>query len=153
METKNAPIRSWFWHRRNYMIAPKLQLKIVGMLAGVAVVSSIIICIVAYERILLLDRLFDGNYVPPPLGKSTLTLVANTLMKRLLIIVSGMVCVFTVLGVYLTHKVAGPMWKLEHEIEKFLNNEKISPIKFRKGDEFQRLPELVNRLIQGYRKP
>jgi len=151
MELEKSPIRSWFWHRRNYIIAPKLQLKIVGLLVGVAIIASAIICFVAYERILLLDHLFNGNYVPPPLGKSTLTIVANTLMVRLVIIVSIMVCVFTVLGIYLTHKVAGPIWKLEHEIDEFLKGKEIKPIKFRKGDEFQRLPELVNKLIRGYK--
>lgn len=152
METQKRPA-SWFWHRRNYVIAPRLQLKIVGLLAGVAVIASLFICITAYERILLLDRLFDGNYVPPPLGKSTLTIVANTLMVRLMIIVSGMVFVFMLLGIYLTHKVAGPIWKLENQIDEFLSGKEIKPIKFRKGDEFQRLPQLVNMLIKGYKKP
>lgn len=151
----NAPRRpiSWFWHRKNYIIAPKLQLKIVGLLAGVAIIASAVICFVAYERIILMDHLFDGRYVPPPLGKSTLTLIANTLMIRLVCIVTGMVFVFIILGIYLTHKVAGPIWKLENQIGEFLSGKEIRPIKFRKGDEFQRLPELVNKLIQGYKRP
>jgi hypothetical protein len=153
MATNNKRPNSWFWHRRNYIIAPKLQLKIVGLLAGVAIIASAVICFAAYERIILMDHLFNGNYVPPPLGKSTLVIIANTLMIRLMVIVTIMVFVFVVLGIYLTHKVAGPIWKLEHEINEFLNGKNIRPIKFRKGDEFQKLPELVNTLIQHYKKP
>lgn len=151
MDKSNAPRGSWFWHRRNYVIAPRLQLKIVGLLAGVAIISSAIICLVAYERIILMDHLFNGNYVPPALGKSTLVIIANTLMIRLVIIVTAMIAVFTLLGIYLTHKVAGPIWKLEQQITEFLNGKDIKDIKFRKGDEFQRLPELVNRLIRGFK--
>lgn len=152
METNKRP-NSWFWHRRNYIIAPRLQLKIVGFLAGVAVLASVVICVVVYERILLMDHLFNGNYVPPQLGKSTLVIIANSLMKRIIVIVTTMVFVFTLVGIWLTHKVAGPMWKLESQISEFLNGKEIKPIKFRKGDEFQRLPELINKLIQGYKKP
>ena len=134
------------------MIAPRLQLKIVGWLAGVAIISSIVICVVTYERIMLLNQLFNGNYVPPPLGKSTLVIVANTLMIRIVIITTIMIVIFTLLGIYLTHKVAGPMWKLENQIAEFLDGKDIRPIKFRKGDEFQKLPELVNRLTKGYKR-
>ena len=140
------------WYQRNYLIDPKAQLKIVSLLAGVAIIASILICAIAYERLIKLGVLFNGSGVPIALLPEAFRDMANSLMDRLIAIVLLMVVVFGVLGVLLTHRVAGPIWKLQSELKKILRGEDVHPIHFRKHDEFKELPDLINKLVAGYKK-
>ncbi|MCC6278350.1 MAG: methyl-accepting chemotaxis protein [Oligoflexia bacterium] len=140
------------WYKRKYCIEPKVQLKLVFLLGGIALVSSILICVLAYERIMKLESLYMGYLIGPVFAPETFRAIANSLMLRLIIIVSAMSVVFTLLGVYLTHKLVGPIWKLERELRKVVSGEKIDPIGFRRGDEFRDLPVLINQLVEFYQK-
>ena len=79
-------------------------------------------------------------------------MIADSLMYRLTAVVLLMIFAFIVTGILLTHRIAGPIWKLQRELSKFLGGEKIRPISFRDGDEYRELPELVNKLLDGYRQ-
>jgi hypothetical protein len=141
------------WYPRNYLINPHVQLKIVFLLGGIASVTSIIICAIAYERLLRLGALFNHSVVPPVAMPGVFKGIADSLMFRLLGIVSLMIGAFCIIGIILTHRVAGPIWKLQTQLKKFLSGEDIQPIRFRRRDEFRELPELINKLIDGYRGP
>lgn len=135
------------WYKRNYVIDPRVQLKIVGFLASIAVVMSIIICALAYKKVNQLGVLFTGSVVPPALQAEVFETLARSLMFSLIAIVTVMILVFSIAGIILTHRVAGPIWRLQAEIRRHLNGEKIHPIRFRKNDEFKELADLVNQLI------
>lgn len=140
------------WYRKNYLIDPKVQLKIVSLLAGVALIAAVVICVVAYERLIKLGILFNSSYVPPAVLPQAFKELAASLMFRLCLVVVLMVVVFGAVGVVLTHQVAGPIWKLQNELKKFLNGEPIPPLKFRQHDAFKDLPEYINKLIEGYKR-
>ena len=135
------------WFRKNYVIDPKLQFKIVGLLGGLALVMATIVCLIAYERLMRLDELFNNRSLAPALLPNAFKQIADSLMYRLIGIVSIMTAGFVGLGVLLTHRVAGPIWRLQNELQKFLKGEKIRPLSFRRGDEFQHLPQIINQVL------
>src|SRR5262245_55183118 len=120
-----------YWYRKNYLIDPKVQLKIVSLLAGVALIAAISIRVVAYERLIKLGALFNSSIVAPAVLPQAFQELAQSLMMRLSLVVILMIVVFGAVGVLLTHQVAGPIWKLQNELKKFFDGEKIGPIKFR----------------------
>jgi len=140
------------WYKKNYLVDPLPQIRIVGMLAGIATVAAVAICCIAYERLMKLDVLFNRSLIPPAALPSAFEAIARSLMYRLITIVVLMVLIFTAAGILLTHRISGPIWKLQKELKRFLAGEQIRPIHFRKGDEYKELPELINKLIEGYRK-
>ena len=140
------------WYRRNYIIDPRVQLKIVCFLASIALIAAAIICYVAYAKLLQLGVLFNYGSVAPAAMPAAFQSIANSLMYRLIAIVCVMVLTFSLAGVILTHRIAGPIWKLQSELRKFLAGEEVKPIRFRSSDEFQELPRLINALLEKYRK-
>ncbi len=140
------------WYKRRYIINPQMQFKIVFFLAGIATVAAILICVVAYERLITLGSLFNSSLIPPAALPEAFKMLANSLMIRLGIIVILMILVFGITGILLTHRIAGPIWKLERNLKKFLAGEDIPPIGFRRSDEFRELPRLVNELMKGYKR-
>jgi hypothetical protein len=140
------------WYKRNYLVDPKVQLKIVLFLAGIALVAAVTICLIAYERLIQLGALFNHSAVPPAALPRAFEAIATSLMFRLISIVVLMVIMFSAAGIALTHRIAGPIWKLQVELRRFLAGEDVRPIQFRRHDEFQELPDLINELMDGYEK-
>jgi hypothetical protein len=60
-----------------------------------------------------------------------------------------LVCGGTVFGIYLTHRIAGPIYKLQEHMTAHLRGEKQPPIVFRKSDFFSELAEPYNSLVSG----
>jgi hypothetical protein len=141
------------WSPRNYLINPHLQFKIVFLLGGIAAVTSAVICYIAYERLIKLGALFNHSVIPPVAAPAAFKAIADSMMIRLGAIVIGVIGTFCLAGLVLTHRVAGPIWKVRAQLKKFLEGEEIGTIKFRKRDEFQDLPDLINKLVAGYKGP
>ncbi len=51
-------------------------------------------------------------------------------------------------GIFLTHKVAGPLFVILNNLEKLVANGKVLPRPIRKGDEFQDYYEEIRRLLE-----
>jgi len=67
------------------------------------------------------------------------TLLMNNLIIMILIMV---------IGIFYSHRMAGPIYRMEQDIKKVLAGEKDLRIKVRKKDKFKELAELINKLIQ-----
>jgi len=52
-----------------------------------------------------------------------------------------------IFGLFFSHRLAGPAYKIQKIIEQRLRGEKVEPITLRKNDEFKDLAETVNKLI------
>jgi hypothetical protein len=136
------------WYKRNYLIDPKVQLKVVSLLGFIAFICAVVICFLAFERLMKLEVLFNRSIVPPAMLPEAFMDIAKSLMFRLIGLVTLMIFVFIAAGVYLTHQLAGPIFKLQAELKKYHAGEQIPALRFRKNDAFQELPELINKLIQ-----
>lgn len=128
-------------NRKTYIVDPKVQYKIVFFLGGIALICACIIMVVTYNQLVKYSPVVEGSG----------DFVRDTII-RVAIVVGVMIVYFVIAGVVLTHRVAGPIFKLQEELKKYLNGEEIPPITFRKDDEFQELPALINRIIEKNKK-
>ena len=141
------------WYNRKYVVDAHAQFKIILLLAGISLVFSTAICCIAYFWLVNLRPFFDQSIIPPVAPPEAFQMIANALMYRLMAINIVMFMVFLVTGILLTHRMVGPIWKIQNELKKFLSGAEILQIRFRKGDEFQELPQLINLLVKGYKGP
>ncbi len=58
-----------------------------------------------------------------------------------------------VVGVFITHRIAGPVYRVEKDIDRVLAGEKGVRIALRKGDNFPALADKVNKLVERIDNP
>jgi hypothetical protein len=89
---------------------------------------------------------FEFQRVYPGMKRYELVLppvIINNLLLMIIIIV---------VGIFYSHRIAGPMYRLEQDIIRVLNGEKNVQIKLRQKDKMKTLADQVNRLISELEK-
>ena len=123
-------------------------------MAGENIVSEFI---VIYRQVPVLDSQgklqLDSNNEPltttepqPPINPIQLIL-PPILINNLIIII-----IISILGVFYSHKIAGPAYRMCTDIKRVLDGEKDVKIKLRRTDKLQILADRVNQLISEYDK-
>ncbi|MEI8346245.1 MAG: hypothetical protein WCG27_02175 [Pseudomonadota bacterium] len=130
--------------RRIYLINPPFQLRLAIYLFIIMIVTSIVYPFTIYELI---------NGIALQLGAQNAVLVDKLIQKKyaLIFILSlwqlGIGGVFFIICIFLTHRIAGPIYKLEMFLNQIQGPDKINKLSFRKGDYFLELPEIVNNAL------
>jgi len=76
-------------------------------------------------------------------GQRLLSVLPSLLINDLVIM-----ALLIVAGIFLTHRVAGPVFRVQSDIDKVLAGEKNVRVRFRRHDAFPELAEKVNKLIE-----
>jgi methyl-accepting chemotaxis protein len=122
--------------RRVKVVDGRLQYGVIAVFLTVIVAGLLLFSALA----VLLSFLFGGTGD----GRAFVTgvlpfLLLNDLCIMILIIV---------VGVLATHRIAGPVYRIEEDIRRVLAGETGVVVRFRRGDAFPRLAEKVNELIE-----
>lgn len=126
-----------FYKRSTFLIDPGFQLRFSAAVCLLVVLSSLI-----YP--LLLWDFFNEIIALQPALKGKLTNAKNDFMVFLItiqVIFSG---VIFILFIFLTHKIAGPLFKLKKHLSNIRHGDPISPLTFRNGDHFTDVAEEVS---------
>lgn len=91
-------------------------------------------------------ELTSQTEVLPPVNRIEVIL-PPILINNLIILV-----VVSIIGIFYSHKIAGPVFRIQEDIKRVLNGEKDIVIKLRKKDKLHELAEQVNKLIEEYNK-
>jgi hypothetical protein len=130
--------------RKRHLISPRLQLRSAVVFLGMA---SIYILLQAF----LLWRAMARS------GEADSLLFANELVSilrlNLIVTIAVLIPVTLIVSTYMTHKVAGPIYRFEVFLERILRGEQPGPCKIRKGDELQYLCEILNAATAPLREP
>jgi methyl-accepting chemotaxis protein len=95
----------------------------------------------------------DGSIVtesvtsPPEVGGRFKLVLPPILNNNLVIMI-----IISVLGIFYSHRIAGPVYRMQQDIEKALGGEKGVRVQLRKGDKLKDLATKVNALIEAYEK-
>jgi signal transduction histidine kinase len=127
---------------RNYLISKNLQLRITLKFVVPALFLSILSGLVVFLIVWPLLSEFVSD---------TLIKQFQTIMVIGLFLCSiGIICLITALGIVVTHRIAGPIYRIEQDLKRLLQGEKIEPIHIRRGDEFQEFVNIINQVIERY---
>ena len=128
------------WKRRNYFIKKELQGRYILSLFALVILGSIL-----YIAIFSLcsELTFTMNCLSS--GKTSYLCWSEVLREHWMSILSGGI-IGAVIWVFLTHRVAGPLYRVERSIDKMALGDLDFNMKLRKHDEGKDLAEAVNRL-------
>lgn len=130
-----------FW-KRKYIVSKKFQLKYVGV-----VLVSFIIVLVLFRWYIhkVMNTLL--TFVPNMVVDEMKPLLASS-ERDLMITIFIMMVVLCFIMVYLTFKIAGPLFRIEKDLKTMIaNNEFNKKLRIRKGDEAENLLNTINEFI------
>ena len=138
--------RSWF------LINPKFQLSFFGFFASLCV----LLCVCFYLAIYFFFRRFNFAAESLNLTKDHMVFVylnQQEFYLRMIFLSTclvGLVVVF-VGALYLSHRIAGPMFRLRKALDAMAAKGELQAVHFRKGDYFTEVAESFNKLVKELR--
>ncbi len=130
------------YKRRRRLIKPRLQLKLIGAFAGMSALGFLL------QYILLAKELSDLALAMPE-GGEILAAKAFGLLLGVLGVSFGLLFPLTLaVGVVLTFRIAGPIYRFERYLEGIARGEEIAPCSIRHDDELHELCDRINSAVR-----
>lgn len=135
------------YKRRIKLIKPRLQLKLIGVFAGLSALSFLLQVLVVGRRLAEITVLLPND------GPLLHTLTPG-LLTDVLIFSFGLLLPLTcAVGVLVTFRIAGPVYRFEQYLGQVERGEAQGPCRIRKGDELQDLCDQINRTMAAVIQP
>lgn len=138
--------------RKQYFVNPRLQLPLILSANVLALVSvSLILTLNAYTQAQLQSYVFALN-LPPDHAFSELLARREADYARMCLWVGiAQFVIFNAAAIFLAHRIAGPLYRLERHLEGVGEGREPTDVKFRKGDLYQQLAEACNKVMARLR--
>ncbi len=145
MEGKNI-VHKNFYKRRQYIVDKKFQFKylfyiLVTMFTTVIIVSFTIFFVI-WEKIIK-----EFFYVPDAAKRLSDIFISTS--EILIIPIIILLIIFSIVAILFSHKIAGPIYRVEKIAEELKNGNLNINVRFRKGDELHHLADALNNMIAG----
>lgn len=135
------------FRRVQYLISARFQLKYIGLIVLLMFLTSAICSYTVYHTgMAIFTEKMSQVYPQGRLVALLTTINYNVLVNFLLLIP-----VVALIGLYLSHKIAGPIYRVERYLTDMAAGKLVSRISFRKGDEFTSLADKINSLTDSLR--
>ena len=130
--------------RKQYMIKKGFQLRFMTTIIIAMVLIALVTGLTIYYAVMqTLTTQFHGE---------NLALVKYAITYRLFLRSILLILAIAIISVFLSHRIAGPIYKFEQTIKECASGKNVNEIKLRRGDEFYELASAINNLIQA-KKP
>lgn len=126
-----------FYKRSTFLIDPKFQLRFSLVVSAIFIIASLIYALVVYDFI---GDLGD-QYALTKLGVSE---AAKSFLLFLIPFQILLTALVILVSIFLTHKVAGPLYKLKNHLLHIREGDAVTPLEFRAGDNFSDVAEEVS---------
>jgi sensor histidine kinase YesM len=130
-----------FYKRSVFLINPSFQLKFSLMVCSLIFLSSLI------YPLLLWDFFTEIISLHPQL-KNNLDSSTNEFLIYLSIVQILFTGLVFILTIFMTHKIAGPLYKLKNHLSSIRQGEPLTPLTFREGDYFQDVAEEISLFLE-----
>ncbi len=134
--------------RRKYFVKRGLQFRYIGVVFGIALLASI----VAGYTVFITGWTLLGEKLASVYPQGRLIQVfrtANVALARNLLFVSPLIFI---LGLLFSHKIAGPLYRIEKSVYEISKGNLSLKIKLRKGDELLSLAGTINNMTENINK-
>lgn len=128
--------------RTNYLVSTKFQLRYVGIILSLMLVTAIVCSYVVYYTVMILM----GEKLSSVYPQGRLIAVINMVNIRMMLSLLFIMPVVVMIGIYLSHKIAGPIYRIEKFLGDMAEGNFSSRITLRKGDEFTSVADKINLL-------
>jgi len=133
------------YKRTQYFVAKKFQLKYVGMILLLVSLTAIMCSYVIYYTMMLTmgDKL--ANVYP----QGRLISIVNAVNFRILFSMFIVIPIVVMIGIYTSHKIAGPIYRIEKFLASMAEGNMSLPLTLRKNDELVSLAGGINRVMDS----
>lgn len=128
--------------RRQYIVARRFQLKYTGIILLLMFITAGFCSYAIYYTSMILF----GEKLASVYPQGQLVSIVKTVNMRILISMLVISPLVGCLGIYLSHKIAGPIYRIERFLAGMVKGDFSSRITLRKGDEMVSLADAINRL-------
>ena len=129
-----------YYKRSTFLIDPKFQLRLSIVISAMFIIGSLVYAFVVYDFI---DDL-GNQYALTKLGVSE---AAKSFLLFLIPFQFLLTALVIIVCIFLTHKVAGPLYKLKNHLSHIREGDPITPLEFRAGDNFTDVAEEVTAFL------
>lgn len=133
------------YKRRKKLIKPRFQLKVALAGLGISVVAVLLLMIMVNEA--LMEFASKGWVDAAALEGEWMSI----LLRKLLIALVFLVPLTLAMGILMTHKIAGPIYRFEMFLNAVMAGQHPEPCRLRDGDEFKDFCELLNKVTAPLR--
>lgn len=133
------------YKRKQYIVAAKFQLKYIGLILALVFLTGILCSYVVYYTSMLLlgDKL--ANVYP----QGRLISIVNMVNIRILLSLLLITPLVVIIGIYASHKIAGPIYRIEKFLNAMADGDFSMPLTLRKNDELIALANGINRVTES----
>lgn len=149
-KTTPAPTGAALRKKRNLLIYPKFQLTLLAVQTGVLLLTLGMVALQSWRSVDHLRQLGESAALAPthPYFRF-LDMHAQSLLSFLGVAFVVAVIVTSLISLVLSHRLAGPIIRLRGYFRELSETGKIThELKFRQGDFFAEVPELVNQALK-----
>ena len=133
------------YKRRIKLIQPRLQLRMMGAFLGLSV-----LCLLA-QTLVLGTHLTTTASTMPTGGLYLAREIPGMLIESLLLSFLVLLPALLLIGIRITFKVAGPLYRFERHLREIRGGEWPEPCRIRKSDQLQEFCELMNAALESAR--
>lgn len=131
------------YKRSVFIINPRFQYKFSFIVCSFVLLATLIYPFIVVD-------LFDKIIQLQPEKAAYYTAARNELLGVLGVIELTILGFLFIFAIFLSHKIAGPMFKLSSHLSKIRNGGEIKPVSFRSGDYFQEVADEVNQTLDYF---
>ncbi len=133
------------YKRRIRLIRPRLQLRLIMSITGVAVLA------LALQYMVFMRVLAAVALSLPNDGAALMTEISSKLLAIAVLTLAMLLPAALLVGVLVTHRIAGPLYRFEVYLKQVLAGEQRGECRLREGDELQDLCALINQVTAAQR--
>jgi methyl-accepting chemotaxis protein len=131
--------------RTHYIVSAKFQLRYVGLILMLMFITAIICSYAIYYTVMInLGEKLANVY---PQGR--LVAIIDTVNFRILMSMALMSPIVGFIGIYLSHKIAGPIYRMERFLTDMSTGNLAQKLVLRKGDELVSVADKINLLRES----
>ncbi len=136
---------------KNYLIKKGMQTRFILKFCLLLVLACVIMSTIAY---ILSERTTTTSFEDLRLTvKSTADFILPTLILSSLVAIILVAIATIIVFIIITHRIAGPLHRLETDMAEIAKGNLIKDIHLRKKDEFKTLAAAINSLLKNWRDP
>jgi len=136
-----------YYKRRQYFVAKKFQLKYTGQIIALMFLTAALCAyVVYYNGMILLGEKLASVY---PQGR--LVAIIKTVNMRMLFSIIMVSPLVAILGIFLSHRIAGPIFRMEKVLNNIAAGDLTQKIVLREKDEMINLANGINTVTESFK--
>jgi len=136
------------WRRRNYLINKDFQFRYMARIMFGIIAMALVIAFTVYYT--TWAKIMDEFYHVPQIASQFAPLFSSV-NRTLIVILLIFLIISAILSIFVSHTIAGPMYRFEKTFQAIMNGDLTLRIGLRKGDEFKHLAETINEMVNTLR--